>query len=62
MSETLEHIGAQRAKHSKTRILSAKRFKPLEKDFLRAILSDDEMYTIDEAAEKLEIYMKQEAK
>lgn len=62
MSRKTEEAGTKPAKHIKERILSSKRFTPLEKDFLRALLRDDKLYTVDEAAQLLGNYLKQEAK
>lgn len=49
-------------KHNKRQILSSRRFAPLDKDFLQALLRDDESYTVSEAAHLLAQYLKQEAK
>jgi hypothetical protein len=62
MSRKPAETSAQQAKHSKGRILTSKRFTAIEKDFLRGLLRDDELYTVDEAAQLLEKYLKQEAK
>jgi len=62
MSRKADDTGAQPAKHSKANLLQSKRFSPQQKDYLRALLQDGETYSVAEAAQLLEKYLKQEAK
>ncbi|MFC4305798.1 hypothetical protein [Cohnella boryungensis] len=57
-----EEASAQPAKHSKASLLQSKRFTPQQKDYLRALLQDGEMYSVVEAEQLLQRYLKQEAK
>lgn len=50
------------AKHPKERLLAATIFNSQQKDWLTAILSDDQLYTINEAEQALEQFLSQEAK
>jgi hypothetical protein len=52
----------QRTTYSKTQVLKASCFTPLQRDFLKALLVEGKFYTIDEAAKQIEQYLKQEAK
>ena len=49
-------------KHGKKQLLASKRFAPLERDFLQALLEDGGTYTVAEAEQLLEQYLNQEAK
>ncbi|QTH44962.1 hypothetical protein J4772_11485 [Cohnella sp. LGH] len=62
MSRKSDEAGTQPAKHSKTSLLQSKRFTPQQKDYLRALLQDGESYSVAEAAQLLDKYLKQEAK
>ena len=62
MSRKADEAGTQPAKHSKANLLQSKRFTPLQRDYLRALLQDGETYSVAEAAQLLDKYLKQEAK
>lgn len=47
---------------TKAQILSSKQFKPLEKDFLRAVLDDGKSYSIEQVKETLKKALTKEVK
>ncbi|WP_276358413.1 hypothetical protein [Cohnella caldifontis] len=53
---------AEKVKYGKRQLLASKRFAPLEKDVLQALLPDGETYTVAEAGQLLDQYSKLEAK
>jgi len=62
MKKKTAAVESETTRHDKMQLLSSKRFAPLDKDFLQALLREGETYTVSEAAQLLEQYLKQEAK
>lgn len=62
MSRKADEAGAQPVKHSKANLLQSKRFTLQQRDYLRALLQDGETYSVSEASQLLDKYLKQEAK
>ncbi|MGN7381410.1 Uncharacterised protein [Chlamydia abortus] len=53
---------AQPAEYTKEQYLQSNRYSPVQKNVLDALLTDNETYTPEQVAKKVEQFMKREAK